>query len=191
MQTEFEATFWPINKDDARNKLKQIDGVLVHAERLMRRKAFNLPPSVSTSQRWARVRDEGDKITMSVKQISGENIEDQKEAQILVNDFDQAVEFLDLIGCTEKAFQETKRERWEVDGVEVTIDEWPFLEPLLEIEGGTENAVRLVSEKLNFSWSDARFCAVSSLYMEKFSITEDRINNGTPRLAFDDQNPFV
>jgi hypothetical protein len=30
------------------------------------------------------------------------------------------------------------------------IDEWPFLEPFIEVEGGSELGVRQVSEKLGF-----------------------------------------
>jgi adenylate cyclase class 2 len=78
-----------------------------------------------------------------------------------------------------------------LDGVEITIDEWPFLDPLVEVEGRDESEVRAVSEKLGFKWSDAKFCPAGEIYVEKYGVTPDRINNHTPRLVFGDPNPFT
>jgi len=191
MQTEYEATFWPIVKNDVREKLIAAGATQIHTERQMRRRTFNLPPGLNSPQRWARVRDEGEQVTMSVKSIEGDRIIDQKEAQIVVSDFEQAAELLQLLGCEEKAFQETRREHWKLDGVDITIDEWPFLDPLVEVEGLSEESVKEISERIGLDWAEARFCAVSAIYIEKYSITEDRINNQTPRLVFNDPNPFT
>jgi len=43
MQAEYEATFININKDEIREKLKQVGAVLVKPEVLMKRYTFNLP----------------------------------------------------------------------------------------------------------------------------------------------------
>lgn len=191
MHTEYEATFWPIQPDAIREKLADSKATRMYEERLMRRKAFNLPEPLNSPHRWARVRDEGDSITMSVKDISGNRIEDQKESQITVNDFEEASNLLLILGCQEKAFQETRRELWQLDGVDITIDTWPFLQPFIETEGSNEADVRSVAEKLGMNWGEARFCAVSALYIETYDITEQRINNETPRLVFSDPNPFL
>lgn len=191
METEYEATFWPIGKDESRAKLEAAGAKRVYPERLMRRVTFSLPPPLASIHRWARVRDEGDRVTMSVKQVSGDGIEGQKEVMVVIDDFTQGVVLLKALGCLEKAYQETKRELWMLDGIEVTIDEWPFLEPFIEIEGASESAVQMVAGKLGFDWKDARFCAVGTLYRERYGKTENYINNDTPRIVFDGQNPFV
>ena len=191
MDTEYEATFSPVDKDESRVKLEASGAKLAYPERLMRRTTFNLPPPLASVHRFARVRDEGDRITMSVKQITGEGIEGQKEAMVVINDFAQGIALLKSLGCIEKSYQETKRELWVLDGAEVTIDEWPFLEPYIEIEGTSESAVRAVAQKLGFDWKDARFCAVGTLYMERYGKTEDYINNHIPRIVFDESNPFT
>ena len=36
---------------------------------------------------------------------------------------EKARELLNTLGCQERAYQETKRELWKLDGVEITIDE--------------------------------------------------------------------
>ncbi|MBP9772190.1 MAG: CYTH domain-containing protein [Candidatus Pacebacteria bacterium] len=194
METEYEATFWPIDKDTVRSLLQTAGATMKYPERLMRRVVFYLPPTspLTGKTAWARVRDEGDKITMSIKQLAKhDEISDQKEVELTVSSFETGIEMLRLIGCEEKAFQETKRELWELDGVQITIDEWPFLQPFIEIEGQTEEVVRTVSEKLGYKWSDALFCSADLIYMKQYGITHARINDETPRLAFSDPNPFA
>jgi len=109
----------------------------------------------------------------------------------LVDDFDAATTILKELGAKEKAFQETKRELWEIDGVEIMIDTWPFLETFIEIEGKNEKEVKTVAEKLGFDWSEAVFAPVTELYKRKYGISEDEINNNTPKIIFDMDNPFL
>lgn len=78
-----------------------------------------------------------------------------------------------------------------LDGVDVTIDTWPFLEPFVEVEGSSEASVKTVAEQLGFVWSEARFCAVDVLYSEKYLISTERINNQTPKILFEMENPFI
>jgi adenylate cyclase class 2 len=191
MEIEYEAVFTNIEPDAFRTVLADAGADLVRAEYMQTRSAFNLPDSVVTHKGWARVRDEGDKITMSVKSIEGEGIEGQKESCVTVDSFKQAESLLTQLGCDKKAYQETKRELWMLDGVEVTIDTWPFLEPFVEVEGSSEAVVKAVAEKLGFDWAAAKFCAVDTLYSEKYDISTDQINNHTPEILFDMDNPFI
>jgi hypothetical protein len=80
---------------------------------------------------------------------------------------------------------------WLLDGVEITIDTWPFLEPLVEVERETEDCVKSAVEKLGFDWSLAKFCATDVLYSEKYAIDYGVINYYTPKIVFDMENPFI
>ena len=191
LKTEFEATFANIDKDYLRKKIKENGGELIKKEFTQKRKVFNFPESNTNKDGFVRVRDEDGKITMTLKIFKGKNIEDQKEAEIVVSDFDTASLILSELGAKEKAFQETKREIWKIDNVEIMIDTWPFLETFVEIEGENEEDVRRISEKLNFNWEDAIFAPVTELYKRKYNISEDRINNKTPKIVFDMENPFL
>jgi adenylate cyclase class 2 len=190
MKIEYEATFPNTDKDDVRARLKAAGAVLIKPEILMRRKSFAPPNEKDIKYSWARVRDEGDKITMSFKTIKGDKIEDQKEEMVIIDSFENGVGFLQAMGCREKAYQESKREIWKIDGAEVCLDEWPFLEPYVEVEGESEAAVRAASEKLGFDYSLAKFCCVTALYSEKYNISEDDISNKTPEITFA-KNPFL
>lgn len=191
MDIEYEATFDNINKDKIRNRLVETGAKLVRKEFLQKRVVFNLPKSNRVNGGWLRVRDEGDKITMSFKVVDGGQIHNQKETQLTVDDFEEARKFLFGIGCKEKAYQESKRELWELDGVEITIDEWPFLEPFVEVEGKSEEQVKTVSEKIGFDYTQAKFCSVDTLYNKKYNVSIDQINNHTPMLLFEMENPFI
>lgn len=190
MNIEYEATFANINKDDIRKKLAEAGTSLIRKEFLQKRAVFNLPKGNDIYGGWLRVRDEGDKITMSLKVVDGDQIYNQKEIQLIVDSFEEARKFLRSIGCEEKAYQENKRELWEMDGVEITIDEWPFLEPFVEVEGKSEEQVKAVSEKIGFDYAQAEFCSADTLYNKKYNVSINQVNNHTPKILFEMENPF-
>ncbi len=192
MQIEYEAKFPDIDKDAIRRKLQEVGATLAKPEFLQKRTVFFLPKGHEIAGGWVRVRDECDKITMSLKVVDGERIENQKEICLKTDSFEQAEMFLMTLGCRKKSYQETKRELWFLDGAEITIDEWPFLEPFLEIEGKSEVSVKGVVGKLGLDYTQALFGSVDILCMRKYPhLTADRINNETPIIVFDGENPFL
>jgi len=194
MQIEYEATFINIDKDEVRKKLKEVGAVLVKPEILMKRYTFRLPEGYDKKGAWARVRDEGDKITMSFKIVErggAVKIDEQKETYLKIDNFDNGVEFLKALGCSVKAYQESKREIWKIGETEICIDEWPFLEPFCEVEGESEQVVKDVSEKIGFDYTKAMFCAVGTIYAKKYGIDERFINNHIPKITFSMPNPFL
>ena len=191
MEVEYEATFENINKDEVRSKLKAMGAELVRPEFMQKRVVFNLPEGHGVQGGWLRVRDEGDKITMGLKAINGEGIERQKEIELVINDFETGVNFLESIGCERKAYQESLRELWHYNNVEITIDEWPFLEPFVEIEGESEAVVKEASEKLGFDYGTALFDSVDAQYSKRYNLTIDAINQRTPEILFNMENPFL
>ena len=190
MNIEYEATFANINKDEIRERLKGVDAVCERSEYLQKRIPFHLPKEKRSDNAWLRVRDEGGNVTLSLKVIDGDKIENQKELLLHVDNFNTAVQLLEAIGCESKSYQETNRELWKLNDTEITIDEWPFLEPFVEIEGNSEKAVRRVAEKLGFDWDNALFCAVGKLYEMKYGIPEKEINLAK-KIVFGMENPFV
>jgi len=188
MQTEYEATFEKINKEQIRQRLQRAGAKLERPEYFQKRVVFDT--SIDSPHTWIRVRDEGDKITMSYKEVTGDSIENQKEICLVVDNFDNAVELLTKAGCQRKAFQESKRELWTMDDADITIDTWPFLETFLEVEADSEEKVRKVCEKLELDYSQALFCAIGYLYMRKYGISSETVNKKTPLITFDMENPF-
>jgi adenylate cyclase class 2 len=191
MEIEFEATFLDINKEEVRKKLETIGAKLVKPEFMQRRYTFNLPKGFYNPTSWVRVRDEQDKITMTYKEVKGKNIKDQKEITLEINDLETGKEFLEKIGCRGKSYQETKRELWKIDGVEICIDTWPFLESFVEVEGKSEEKVKEVSLKLGFDYSKAFFASTTEFYKLKYGLSRKTINDKVPKIAFNMENPFI
>ncbi len=185
MNIEFEATFIDIDTDQVREKLELLGAICLKPETLMRRVVFFPPQEVKGG--WLRVRDEGDVITMSLKQVTGSKIEDQKEVMLRIHDFTSGVNLLEALGARKKAYQETRREAWLLNGVEVTIDTWPGLDPFVEVEGHSEADVKSVVEALELNYEEALFGSVDIIYEKKLGIPPDVINMHTPEITF--ENP--
>ncbi len=196
MAIEYEATFPNIDKDETRARLKKIGAVLIYPETLQKRSNFN-PPQNKDQNSWIRIRDEGRGITtMSYKIVpdKADSISQQQEICLKIDNFEEARNFLLLLGCQEKSFQETKRELWKISEVEITIDEWPFLNPFLEIEAKSEIAVKNIAEKLGYDYQAALFCNVFYLYSQQHGVPVDdlkrRALEDLSALRFSSKNPF-
>ena len=175
MKNEIEATFLSVSKDSMRTKLKEAGFVLKTPEYMMRRKTFDFSRVAPGRNKWGRVRQESDKVTMTVKEIRGTGINDTYEVELVVNDFDTACSFFEACDIHAKAFQENRREVWVRDGIEATIDTWPGLEPFVEIEGKSEDVVRKVSEELGFDFAHAVFGSIDLVYEKELGIPAETI----------------
>ncbi len=191
MEIEYEATFKIEDKDSLRAKLEKVGAELIKKEFLQKRSTFNLPESSSKhSHSWARVRDECDRVTMSVKTIIPGSIEGQRETELVIGSYEDGVTFLKNTGFNFKSYQETLREKWRLDDVEILIDTWPYLDPIVEIEGKSEADVERVSIKLGFDYKKAIFEGIDYFYNLKYGVEKHVINNEIPLITFKDSNPF-
>jgi len=99
MKNEIEATFLSVDKDSVRKKLKETGFELKIPEYMMRRKTFDFSLIAPGRNKWGRVRQESDKVTMTVKEIRGSGINDTYETEIIVNDFDAASALFEACGA--------------------------------------------------------------------------------------------
>lgn len=177
MQIELEAKFLDIDTEKLRALLTEKGATLVHPERLMRRKTFDYPDKrLKKIGGWIRVRDEGDKVTLAYKQVAHRGIDGTKEISLVVESFDIVSNLLLAIGLDNKSYQETKRERWDLDGVEVTIDTWPWIPTFVEIEGISEEKLRETAKQLGLDWNAALHGSVETAYQAYFNVSEEEIN---------------
>lgn len=192
MNLEIEAKFTRVNHDDVRNKLRELGAVCERPMTLMKRAVYH--PLDDNLDAYFRVRDEGDKVTMTYKQFDdASSIHGVSEIETVVGDYDATVAILDRTGVPRETYQETKREVWRLDDVEIMLDEWPWVEPFIEVEGPSEESVRKAAEKLGFEWSKAVYGGVASVYVEKYQNMGDEahiiINRRTPVIRFEDPVP--
>ncbi len=177
METEIEAKFLNIDPEAMRRKLKESGGVLVHPEVLMKRRVFDHPTNKQGD--WFRVRDEGGKITMSYKKVIDRTVHGTKEISLEVLDFDAACAILAAAQLRPKAYQETRRETWNLHGAEVTIDTWPWIPTFIEIEAPSEEQVRNAAAALGLDWNTALHGSVEPAYQQVYEVTEEEIDGWT------------
>ncbi|MFO0882332.1 MAG: CYTH domain-containing protein [Candidatus Saccharimonadales bacterium] len=190
MKTEFEAKFCNVNHDEIRARLKALGGVLAQPMRLMKRVTIDNEFMKTGKDAFVRIRDEGNKVTITYKQFDDLSVDGAKEIEIIVDDFDSAVNLFAEVGLPYRSFQESKRETWSFKGAEVVLDEWPWLKPYIEIEAESEEHVQAIAQELGFDWSNAVFGDVMAAYRLQYPhLTEKDTVGNIPRVSFDDPLP--
>ena len=191
MNTEFEAKFYPVDKEEYRKKLEAEGAKLTVPERLMRRVIADRRANPGLNCDYIRVRDEGNIIRLSAKihaDAEGK-VGDQKEDDVEVSDFNTTVRILEDAGLKFNRMQETKREEWELDGATITIDTWPGLEPFTEIETVSSQKVKAIAEKLGFRWEEKILTAAAEIFCKVYGLTIDEVLEKISEITFEN-NPF-
>lgn len=167
MQVEIEVKFTDLNIEDVRARLEKAGAHLEQPMRDMRRALIEEDHHAAENM-FIRIRDEGDKITLCLKKktksLKESAIDSTFETETTVGDFDKTVELFSVAGWNYTTYQESRRETWNLDDVEVVIDEWPWINPYIEIEGHSEESVRAAAKKLGYDWETAMFGSVDVIY---------------------------
>ena len=161
MKTEYESKILNINVEDIKDRLEKL-GAKKYLERSMRRYVYDINPENKKS--WIRLRDDDEKITLTIKEISSYEIDGTKEIEIIVSDFEKTNELLKKLGFMPKAYQENKRISYRLDGVEIEIDFWPKIPPYLEVEGKSIEDVKKTIKLLGFEFSEATSLSTKEVY---------------------------
>lgn len=167
---EKEIKFLNINSDLIEKKLKEI-GAKKLFKKLYKRRVFDYPDlRLNKTGAWLRVRDEGDKIMLGYKKRigmragEGGNDNGMEEIEVQVDDFNKTCDILLKSGFIEKHYAENKRIRYQLDDIEFDIDFWPQLEPYLEIEASSWEAVNKGIALLNLNPDDGKIFSTYQIY---------------------------
>ena len=190
--TEFEAKFYPVDKEEYRKKLLKLGAKLKNPERKMIRVIadYRANPSFPHMD-YLRVRNEGDSVRLSYKTVAKEDgrVEDQKEIDVEVSDFEKTIKILELSGIKFNRRQETLREEWTYKGAEITIDTWPGLSPYSEVETSSEEKVKEIAEELGFDWNKKIITAAAEVYSRVYSLPIEETLEKITNITFEN-NPF-
>lgn len=187
MDKEIEAKLLNVDHDKVRSALEAIGAKCEQPMRLMRRMTFD-NTSMKAKGAFARVRDEGQRVTMTYKQFDDLTIHGTREIELVVDNFDHAIAFMNAIddNWLRKSFQESRRETWRVGEVEVVLDEWPWLKPYIEIEGPSVESVANIAKKLGFDMANAVHGDVMSAYRAQYPhLGEHDTVGNLPEVRFD------
>jgi adenylate cyclase class 2 len=191
--TEFEAKFYPIDKEKYRRKLSEVGAKLEIPERRMIRViADSRANAVLKNKGYVRVRDEGNLTRLSLKETADEGgrLSDQKEIDVEVSNFDKTVRILKAVGVKFNRRQETLREEWSYRGAQITLDTWPGLESFSEIEAGSEEEVCRIALELGFDWEKKIITPAAEVYAKVYRLAIDEVLEKISDLSFK-KNPFA
>ncbi len=148
MPKEIELDILDIDKAQAEARLRAL-GARKIAVHNFRRVVFMLP-SGRGSERWLRVRTDGKRCTLTFKSQRGKGLGNTEELETEVSDFRTAVQILwRIVG--NGVYEENVRHEYRLEGMQVTMDKWPAIGWLMEIEGRSEKAVMALYRKLDIS----------------------------------------
>ena len=183
MSLEIEAKFMEININDLRKKIKENGGKRVHKMVMYKRYVFDL--LVSKEKGYIRTRDENGRITITLKKYPP-NTKFAKEYEILLDKqstIEDAKELLLAQGYKIKAYHETLREKWSIDGCpEIAIDTLPGIPTYVELECKNEGQIKKVSKLLGFDMKNAKYGPYVNQYKDYYNIDID--NNIHPSITF-------
>jgi len=148
---EHEAKILDIDPDTIERHILDKGGHKL-GERFMRRYVYDITPGVDG--KWIRLRDNGNRTTLTVKEITSDAIDGTHEVEVSVDDFAATNALLEMMGFSAKSYQETKRTSYTLDGAELELDTWPGIPPYLEIEAATKADVVGVAELLGYTEAD-------------------------------------
>ena len=167
MHTEYELRVLDIDTEKVIKKLEELGAEKI-AEFNYKRRVYNFHPAVD--HKWIRLRTDGKKTTLTIKKLEPFEIDGTKELEIEVSDFEETNLVLNELGYTAHTYQENKRIRYMLNGVELDIDSWPYIPTYLEIEGKNEESVKNMMDLLEVDKTKATSLDVQGVFKEFYNI---------------------
>ncbi len=167
MKIEYEIRFLNIDKDKIIKKLQELKAE-DNGEKLQIRKTYDLIQPQPNS--WIRLRTNGEKTTLTIKEIKTDKVDGTKELEVEVSDFFETDAILNKIGLKSRNFQENKRHQYHLNGVEIDVDSWPLIPTYLEIEGDSEESIMKTCKLLDLDYNASTSMDVTDIYNKVYNI---------------------
>jgi adenylate cyclase class 2 len=162
MKIEIEARLLDINEKQFIEKLK-IAGAYFVGDWLMKRNVYDFNPI--DDGKWIRLRTNGEKTTIAIKEVVNNSIDGTKEIEMEVESFDTANEILNKLGYHARGSQINRRIRFLLDEVEFDIDFWPMIPTYVELESNSIDKIKRVCKKLDINFDDLTTKSVPEVYL--------------------------
>ena len=167
MHIEFEARVLDINQKEVEKRLIELGAEKV-ADFDYKRKVYDFNPK--TDNKWIRLRTDGNTTTLTIKEYVENSIDGTHEMEIKVSNFDETDKILNELGYVAHTYQENKRTRFVLNGVEIDIDSWPYIPTYVEIEGKNTEEVEKMVDLLKLDKSKMTTIDVQSVYKDFYKI---------------------
>ncbi len=173
MNSEYEVRMLNIDEEEFTNKIKDLGATYVnHYDQI--RYIYDFNPKIEN--KWIRLRTDGHKTTLAIKDYQSTEVGGTKEVEIEVSDLEKTDEILNQLGYHKRSVQENKRTRYMLNDVEIDIDTWPHLNTYVEFEGKSKEAVFELLKLLEISEDDVTTMDAQDIYLANGYTLED-LNN--------------
>jgi adenylate cyclase, class 2 len=115
-----------------------LEEMLVQFSRLAQPHVFKFSRAVfdiPNTNGWLRLRTDGHVSILTVKSPSSETAGEFYESEIQVDNYENTLTLLALLGYRPRSVQKNFRILFKINSCDITIDLWPEIQPLIEIEG--------------------------------------------------------
>lgn len=150
---ELEIKLYVASLEPVVRELESLGARLTHSRKLETNLRFDTPErDLSRSYQALRLRHyEVDKVTYKGPSEYVEGVRARREIEFSVDNFDAVRALLESLGYQVFFIYEKYRAAYQVNGVEVSVDELPYGN-FIEIEGKDAGAIRDVAERLGLDW---------------------------------------
>ena len=173
MNSEIEVRILNINKDKIIDNLKKLNAKLV-GEWDQLRYCYDFNPKIDS--KWIRLRTNGIKNTLTIKNVENSTVYGTKELEIEVSSIKDTDKILEELGYKKRSIQENHRIQYILNDVEVDIDDWPKLNTLAEFESNDIEKIKEVINLLELDYKDAITDNIQNIYLNKGYKKEDLDN---------------
>ncbi|ASI13763.1 CYTH-like superfamily phosphatase [Candidatus Mancarchaeum acidiphilum] len=179
MLHEIEISVTNINLEEAKERLQELEANYVGTYNY---KILNIEienrgniESEEYYTKWARVRSDGKKTTLTLKEQYGTDINKRLEYEVETSDFITTAKIiLKMLPDAKYSYIEKSRidYRYKENNLDIVIDKWPKLPYKMEVEGPSEESIKEFYKRLNLkSGTLAPSIAVSNEeYYKMFNI---------------------
>jgi len=159
---EIEAKFYLRHLEDIRKRVIAHDALLKTTRLLERNLRFDTPDRELAGKKHVLRLRQDNRTTLTFKRPSVQ-VETRDEFEIEIDDFESGRKILEALGYVVTALYEKYRETYQIDLVQVMLDELPF-GCFVEVEGPSIESIRQMSDQLGLPWERR----VQASYVELF-----------------------
>lgn len=138
--------------------------------------------------KWVRLRQTGEQTTLTIKKIvnsKGEyELDAVEELEFDVPNIESGKQFLEDLGYFFARHQIKMRIAYDYNDTEIVIDKWPRLEPYVEVEGPSQEAIDEAVKMLGYNVKDAIVINTDDIYSQNGIDIYAKENND---LSFNEQ----
>ncbi|MFA9402389.1 MAG: class IV adenylate cyclase [Anaerolineales bacterium] len=159
---EIETKFYLRHLEDIRKRLI-VHGALLKTTRLLERNLrFDTPDRELAGKKHVLRLRQDNRTTLTFKRPRVQ-VETRDEFEIEIDDFESGRKILEALGYAVTTLYEKYRETYQIDFIQVMLDELPF-GCFVEIEGPSIESIRQMSDQLGLPWERR----VQASYVELF-----------------------